>query len=138
VTALLGLDAAIASRLTLHRDARGELAVAEFAKDVPFVPVRLFYIRDVPTAATRGDHAHKLCHQFLLCQAGRIRVDVFDGAHWAAFTLTPGDAVWIPPTLYATETFEVEGCTLLVLCDRPYEPSDYVNGLEAFARFRAA
>lgn len=125
-------------RLRANRDARGELTVIELAQTVPFPVVRMFYIRDVPATMARGGHAHRVCNQFLVCQTGQIRVVVFDGEQSAEFALHAGDAIWIPPTLYATETFEEAGSMLMVLCDRPYEALDYVNGLDLFKQFRAS
>ncbi|HEX3124224.1 MAG TPA: WxcM-like domain-containing protein, partial [Rhodanobacteraceae bacterium] len=58
--------------VTLHRlkqvkDLRGSLSAGEFVRDIPFAVKRYFLVYDVPSAETRGEHAHHTCHQFLLC-----------------------------------------------------------------------
>lgn len=52
--------------VTFHRfrfvsDLRGNLTVGEFEREVPFKPNRYFLVLDVPTAETRGEHAHREC-----------------------------------------------------------------------------
>src|SRR5450830_1573003 len=65
--------------VTLHTfravpDMRGSLSVGEFEREIPFVPRRYFMVYDVPTAETRGEHAHRNCHQFLIAVKGSVRV----------------------------------------------------------------
>ena len=72
-------------RVTLHRlpffdDLRGSLSVGEFSKQIPFAPKRYFVVFDVPGKDVRGEHAHRLCHQFLVCVRGSLVVVVDDGA----------------------------------------------------------
>lgn len=123
-------------RLKTIRDSRGELAVLEMCSTLPFHSSRLFYIRDVPTNSTRGMHAHRLCNQFMICQAGRINVRVDDGTSSRNFELVASDAILVPSVIYASETFLEEGSTLLVLCDRPYEPEDYLHSWDEYLRYR--
>lgn len=61
--------------VTLHSlkevtDIRGRLSAGEFERSVPFKPLRYFLVYDVPTAETRGEHAHLNCHQFLVAVKG--------------------------------------------------------------------
>jgi hypothetical protein len=112
-------------------DERGGLGVVDIVKYAPFTPVRLFWIVDVPEGRIRGGHAHKLCSQFMVCLAGSIQVDAFDGMTRRSFLLKRGDFINLVPRIYATETFLVERSTLLVLCDRPFEAEDYIDDEES-------
>ena len=47
-------------------DIRGSLTVGEFERSIPFVVKRYFIVFDVPSVETRGEHAHRECHQFLV------------------------------------------------------------------------
>ena len=58
-------------------DSRGSLYVKEF-RDLPFIPKRLYYIKDVPTLETRGAHAHRSCHQILIALQGSLDVELID------------------------------------------------------------
>jgi hypothetical protein len=125
------------SGLTTRRDLRGELVVAELQRDVPFPILRLFYVRDVPAGTVRGRHGHYRCRQMMVCQQGRIRVDISDGNVERHFTLLPGHFLVLEPGLIGTETYLEDDSILLVLCDQPYDPEDYIYTLEALAAFRA-
>ena len=50
-------------------DKRGSLCVINF-NDLPFVPQRIYYVKDVPAFEERGNHAHKSCHQILFAING--------------------------------------------------------------------
>src|SRR5690349_9086255 len=61
------------------KDPRGDLTVGEFESEFPFRPKRYFIISGVPSGEIRGEHAHKQCHQFLICAYGQCSVTVDDG-----------------------------------------------------------
>ena len=66
-------------RLTPAQDLRGSLVAGEVLRDVPFEVRRFFVVYDVPTKETRGEHAHRTLHQFLVCLRGRVNLMVDDG-----------------------------------------------------------
>jgi UDP-2-acetamido-3-amino-2,3-dideoxy-glucuronate N-acetyltransferase len=49
------------------KDLRGDLTVGHFESEFPFRSKRYFIISGVPSGEIRGEHAHKQCHQFLMC-----------------------------------------------------------------------
>jgi dTDP-4-dehydrorhamnose 3,5-epimerase-like enzyme len=132
------VDNLYALSLPLYNDARGTLVPLEFASEVPFPVVRLFWISQVPAGVTRGGHAHKVCRQFMICVAGRVHVEVSDCVSSRGFELRPGQALNVPPALFASETYLEAGSTLLVLCDRPFEVDDYLDGIGALEEYRTA
>jgi UDP-2-acetamido-3-amino-2,3-dideoxy-glucuronate N-acetyltransferase len=123
-------------RAKLVEDSRGRLGVIDIARHAPFVPVRMFWISEVPAGTARGGHAHRACSQFLVCLRGRINVNAIDGTQSENFVLRQGDFLNMVPGIYSTETFLDEGSVLAVLCDRPYEPDDYVYERELFVPIR--
>ncbi len=112
--------------LPQFQESRGVLVPIEFSEFVPFEVKRMFWIADVPAGGIRGGHAHKRCHQFVICIAGRVAIEAFDGRMRQTFELAAGQALHIKPGIFATERFIAHGSILSVLCDRPYEPADYV------------
>lgn len=120
------------------REPRGVLFPAELPGLAGFAPVRLFWVGEVPPATVRGGHAHRRCRQYLICCLGRIGVAVFDSHEEYRLTLDQGQAVLLPPGIWASEIFEEPGSLLLVLCDRPYEPDEYIRSRDEFVAFRAA
>lgn len=126
------------SHLQTIADDRGTLVVAECGRHVPFPIARTFVVTDVRAGETRGHHAHKRCNQLLVCLAGRLMVVLDDGEARRIVTLAqPGDALHIPPGMWAEQTYEAPGSTLMVLCDLPYDESDYLRDHEGFLAWRA-
>ena len=41
----------------------GDLVVVEESEVIPFTPLRVYYLYDVPDTAERGEHAHKELQQ---------------------------------------------------------------------------
>ncbi len=122
--------------LPKFKEQRGLLVPLELQTFVPFAVKRLFWISDVPLGEVRGAHAHKLCHQFLICTAGRLSIDAFDGTVDRRFELLVGQAVHIKPGIFTIERFLNPGSILTVLCDREYEVDDYLVDRESTVQFR--
>jgi acetyltransferase-like isoleucine patch superfamily enzyme len=122
----------------LHRmprieDMRGALAVAELGKGLPFAPQRFFFVFDVPSAEVRGEHAHRKCHQFLVCVRGSVSVLVDDGSARAHYTLdSPTLGLHVPPRVWAAQFGYSADAVLLVLASDPYDPADYVRDYDEF------
>src|SRR6266436_6254301 len=65
----------------------GVLVPIEFhGKDLPFVPKRAFFIRNVPEGRERGNHAHKRCYQFIIPICGTIDAHIKN--KYGSFELT--------------------------------------------------
>ena len=47
--------------------------------EIPFDVKRIFYLYDIPGGESRGAHAHKVCHQFLIAAGGSFEVLLDDG-----------------------------------------------------------
>jgi hypothetical protein len=118
------------------RDSRGVLVPVELPRSIPFEVMRLFWVYDVPPGASRGSHAHKGCNQYYICAAGSLQVDAYDGNAERTIALAAGQALHVPPAIFTTERFDASGSVLMVFCDRPYEPDDYVNDRSALAAYR--
>jgi acetyltransferase-like isoleucine patch superfamily enzyme/dTDP-4-dehydrorhamnose 3,5-epimerase-like enzyme len=130
-------------RLPLIRDMRGDLSVGEFGRQVPFAARRYFMVFDVPSEDVRGEHAHRECHQFLLCVRGRCRVVVDDGQVRAEIALDrPNLGMHIPPMVWSIQYQYSADALLLVFASHYYDPSDYIREYGEFAaavaRTRAA
>ena len=110
------------------QDMRGDLSVGEFAHDIPFEAQRYFLVYNVPSEHTRGAHAHKLCHQFLICVAGSCAVVVDDGHQRAEVLLdAPHLGLYMPPMIWGTQYKYSPGAVLLVYASHRYDPDDYIR-----------
>ncbi len=114
-------------------DARGALTVGEVPTEVPFSPSRYFAVFDVPSIELRGEHAHKLCQQFLICLHGSCRVLLDDGTQRCEVTLDrPDMGVFMPAMIWGTQYRYSSDAVLLVFASRPYEADDYLRTYDAF------
>jgi dTDP-4-dehydrorhamnose 3,5-epimerase-like enzyme len=115
------------------RDMRGDLCVAETGSDVPFVVRRSFLIYNVPSAETRGEHAHRQCAQFLMAVRGSLRVAADDGAAREEFTLdAPNLGLYLPPMVWGAQYHYSKDAMLLVLASDPYDSADYIRDYGQF------
>lgn len=121
--------------LPRFEDMRGMLSVGEFGRDLPFTPKRYFVVFGVPSAEVRGEHAHRQCHQFLICVSGSMSVVVDDGAHREEFRLDRPDAgLHISPLVWATQYRYSTDAVVLVFASDNYEAADYIRNYEEFLR----
>lgn len=130
-----GVDGVTVHRFTEHGDLRGKLTAGAFELPggVPFQPRRWFMVYDVPTREVRGEHAHRECHQFLVCVSGSVMVAVDDGHRRRELLLDgPRVAIYVPPMVWATEYRYDQAATLMVFASHEYDPTDYIREYEDF------
>jgi dTDP-4-dehydrorhamnose 3,5-epimerase-like enzyme len=114
----------------------GQLVVMQGQAEVPFALARVFMVR-AKEGETRGRHAHRQCAQLLACVSGAVEVECDDAAGKAIFQLdSPARGLLIPPSIWASQIYREPGSILIVLCDRPYEPEDYIRDYPTYRTFR--
>jgi hypothetical protein len=115
------------------------LSFAEEGSHVPFTPVRYFVLYDVPDGHTRGDHAHREAHQFLVALRGSCMLEVDDGRTKAELRLdTPALGVHAPPLTWCTLRDFSSDALVLVLTSHRYDAADYIRVYSEFGRITAA
>jgi dTDP-4-dehydrorhamnose 3,5-epimerase-like enzyme len=135
---LYGLDDCVVVDLPKINDARGNLTFVEGERHVPFEIRRVFYLYDVPTAESRGAHAHREQHQFLICLSGSFDVELDDGLLRRTVHLNrPWKGLHIPPTIWAAEVNFDPHSICLVLASDVYKEADYIRGYPEFLAARA-
>lgn len=114
-------------------DSRGSLVVGEMPKSLPFEVRRFFYVFNVPQGEPRGIHAHKQCHQFLVCVAGSVKSMVDDGKNRVVYTLKAGGpGLYMPPLTWGCQYDYSADAVLLVLASHVYEVADYIHDYGEF------
>jgi UDP-2-acetamido-3-amino-2,3-dideoxy-glucuronate N-acetyltransferase len=114
-------------------DIRGSLSVGEFPRNIPFDVKRYFLVFDVPSVETRGEHAHKDCHQYLICVKGTVNVVTDDGVNRQEFVLdAPNKGLHIPPMTWGIQYKYSHDAVLLVFASHYYDPQDYIRDYENF------
>ena len=129
----LGVGDCALWRLRTFADMRGGLTPMEFRGDVPFVPRRTFVVHSVPSREVRGEHAHRVCEQFLVAVHGRLNVVVDDGRRRREVVLEDRSVgLYVSPMVWAVQyKFDPE-TVLLALASHPYDPADYLRDYEEF------
>lgn len=124
--------------VTLHTmnevaDIRGSLSAGEFERTVPFKTQRYFLVYDVPTAETRGEHAHRICHQFLVAVKGSVHIVADDGVNREEFVLDkPNVGIHLPPMTWGIQYRYSADAVLMVFASHYYDANDYIRNYDEF------
>jgi len=114
-------------------DLRGNLTVGEFERQIPFVPKRYFMVLGVPNREVRGEHAHIVCHQFLLCPRGECSVVADDGDNKVEVLLdAPNKGLYLPPMVWGIQYRYSADAVLLVFASHIYDSADYIREYDEF------
>ena len=134
----VGITATSVAGVNLHRmprvpDIRGSLTVGEFDRSIPFAAKRYFMVFDVPSMETRGEHAHRECHQFLICVRGSCAVVADDGINRQEFLLDRPDlGIHLPPMVWGIQYKYSADAVLLVFASHYYDGADYIRDYSEF------
>lgn len=124
--------------VTLHHfpvipDLRGNLTVGEFQRQIPFEPLRYFLVFGVPSREVRGEHAHRECHQFLLCLRGSCSVVADDGQQRVEVLLdAPQRGLYLPPMTWGIQYKYSADAMLMVFASHHYDAADYIREYDDF------
>jgi hypothetical protein len=115
----------------------GNITVIQNGWEIPFDIKRVFYLFDIPGGESRGAHAHKKCHQFLVAVSGCFEVLLNDGKSQRVVMLNrPYLGLHIPPEIWASEINFSSGSVCLVLASELYDENDYLREYEDFLLYR--
>jgi WxcM-like, C-terminal len=116
-------------------DHRGSLTVIEGGRQVPFEIARVYYLYDVPAAATRAGHAHHRLTQLIIAASGSFKVNIDNGFERASLRLDrPYRGLLLRPMMWRTIDEFSGGALCLVIASIPYDEADYIHDYEAFLR----
>ncbi|HSU49375.1 MAG TPA: FdtA/QdtA family cupin domain-containing protein [Segetibacter sp.] len=111
----------------------GNITVVENSMEIPFEVKRIFYLYDIPGGESRGAHAHKECHQFLIAASGSFEVLLEDGITKRQVQLNRANiGLHIPPAIWASEINFSSGSICLVLASHKYNENDYVRDYKEY------
>lgn len=128
-----GTRGATVVHLPEHEDMRGKLSVLEVPGQLPFEVRRAFFVFDVPSQEVRGEHAHRECHQFLVCLSGNVRVVADDGVNRTEVLLDrPSIGLHLEPMTWGIQYRYTPDARLMVLASHPYDNADYIRSYDEF------
>lgn len=98
---------------------------------------RIFYLYDIPSGESRGAHAHKECHQFIIAATGSFEVQLDDSKTKRTIVLNqPNMALHILPGIWASEINFSSGSICLVLASHLYDEADYIRDYNKFVLWK--
>lgn len=115
----------------------GNITAIENNIEIPFDAKRIFYLYDIPGGESRGAHAHKECHQFLVAASGSFEVQLDDGKVKKTVMLNqPYRGLLIPPGIWASEVNFSSGAICLVIASHKYNENDYLRDYNEYLKFK--
>lgn len=131
------IDAAVISEFPVISDGGfSELLVYQSGQGVPFDIKRVFTVTSLQLTK-KGEHAHRDCSQFLIALQGVSKITVFDGKTQKGFSLEIGtQGLFLPSGLWVAIEYLSPQSMIMVLCDLPYDESEYIRSWDEFLLFK--
>ena len=119
------------------QDRAGNITPIHENRDLPFDIRRVFYLYDIPGGESRGAHAHRTCHQFMVAASGSFEIMLDDGKNKKTVALNrPYHGLHVPPGIWAAEQAFSSGSVCLVLASHLYDEKDYLREYDAFLELK--
>jgi hypothetical protein len=100
---------------------------------VPFQPRRYALVSNAPGEGIREAHAHRVCHQFLVCVKGSLTVVTDNGRQRDVIVLDrPHLGLYVPPLVWCTQSQYSDDALLLVFVSHAYDASDDIRDYGKF------
>lgn len=115
----------------IHENEKGLLVPMELDQ-LPFVPKRIFYVKNVPKGSVRGNHAHYKTQQVLTCLQGIVQVKLDYGDKIWEVTLNANESVFCDKMVWDSQTYVTDDAILMSICSTPHDPEDYITDYEKF------
>jgi UDP-2-acetamido-3-amino-2,3-dideoxy-glucuronate N-acetyltransferase len=113
----------------------GDLGLLVVGDALPFAARRFFTVQRVPPGDFRGWHAHRQCHQLLVCLRGSVLALVDDGKRSREVRLDdPTVGLYMPPMVWGRQSEYSEDALLMVLASDVYDRDDYIEDRDEFLR----
>lgn len=114
-------------------DPRGNLAVIEQCRQIPFEIKRCHWIYDVPGGGIREGHAYRCNQEFIVALSGAFDVKVKYGDSESLFTLNRAyRGLYIPRGTWREFTNFSTNAVAVVLSSTSYNESDYILDFEKY------
>ena len=116
-------------------DQRGNLSFYESLNHIPFKIKRTYWIYDVPGGQTRGGHAFKIQHEFIIALSGSFDVKLNDGISEKTFSLNRSyyglyvsNMIWRELLNFSTNSLA------LIVSSANYSATDYIRNYNEFQK----
>ncbi|MDE6006806.1 MAG: FdtA/QdtA family cupin domain-containing protein [Muribaculaceae bacterium] len=122
-------------QLPRHLDPRGNLAVIEEGREVPFKIARCHWIYDVPGGGGREGHAYFNNRELIIALSGSFDVIVTDGEGTHTFTLNRSYmGLYIPPLTWRELTNFSTNAVVVVVSSLPFDEKEYIPDFDEYKK----
>ncbi len=116
-----------------NRNSEYENGTINLDEVVPFSIKRVYYVYDIPTASSRGGHAHIEQLEFLIAIKGSFDVVLNDGSNEQTIHLNnPNKGLLIREQIWREIENFSQGSVCLVVASAVFEEADYIRDFEKF------
>ena len=116
-------------------DPRGNLTFIEQTNHIPFEIKRVYYLYGIPAGASRGAHAHKKQHEFLIPISCSFDVLVKDGDLESSYHLNQASCgLYLPEMVWRDLCNFSMDSICLVLSSGPFDEGDYIREYSEFQK----
>lgn len=116
-------------------DQRGNLSFYESLNHIPFEIKRTYWIYDVPGGQTRGGHAFRAQHEFIIALSGSFDVKLNDGVSEKTYSLNRSYYGLYVPNMIWREMFNFSTNSLaLIVSSTNYSDTDYIRNYNEFQK----
>ena len=103
------------------------LSVLEFC-NLPWIPQRIYWLKNFKSGTTRGNHAHKSLSQIFMVLSGEVTIRLSRGLISETMVMTPvSGQLEIKPGTWRVISDATQDAILLVLASSPYTEEDYIR-----------
>jgi dTDP-4-dehydrorhamnose 3,5-epimerase-like enzyme len=117
----------------IAEEKRGNLSFCEVKKHISFNIKRVYWIYNVSSGKTRGEHAHIKTEQILFCLRGSIKMELDDGIHRDSIVLDkPNIGIFLGKMLWHKMSNFKKDTILLILASEFYNEKDCIRNYNIF------
>ena len=117
-------------------DRRGNLSFIEQNQHIPFKITRTYWVYDVPGGETRGGHAYRRNHEFIVALSGSFDVVLTNAAGerrvWHMNRSYYG--LYVPSMWWREMKNFSTNSLALVLASTPFDETDYIRDFDQFRK----
>ena len=77
----------------------------------------MFFINDLNTNESRGNHSNNCISELLICMSGSFDIKLDDGKNEKTYTIHKNEVIYVPENVWLS-FFNFKNCIILVLVDK--------------------
>ena len=130
-------EGVIEHKLNYIKNSSGVISICTTGEDAPFEFKRTFTLFEIEKNATRGNHAHYECHQFLTCHNGYVDLFCDDGKNRSIIRLNNlSNSVHILPGTWISLFNFQKKSVVNVHTSHTYDEADYIRDYKTYINYK--